>query len=72
MTNGLSAFFIKDKSVFSNGPESLPKNLPDCPIIWYWIFDNVILAEKLFPKALRSFETYLLGSDNLCEKLVSL
>ena len=29
---GLSAFFIKIKPVFSNGPKSLPKNAPDCPI----------------------------------------
>ena len=29
LTYGLITFFINDKSVFSNGLRSLPKNLPD-------------------------------------------
>ena len=32
LANGLSKFPIKVKPVFSNGPKSLPKNPPDCPI----------------------------------------
>ena len=32
LANGLSTFPIKGNPVFSNGPKSLPKNLPDCPI----------------------------------------
>ena len=31
---------------------SLPKNPPDCSILWKWDFDNFILAEELFTKAL--------------------
>ena len=30
--NGISTFFIKGKPFFSNGPKSLPKNLPDFPV----------------------------------------
>ena len=30
---GFGTFFIKSKTVFSNGPRSLPKNPPDCPIL---------------------------------------
>ena len=33
LTNGLSTFFIKGKSVFSNGPKSPPENPPDCTIL---------------------------------------
>ena len=32
LANGLSRFFIKGNSVFSNDPKSLPKNLPGCRI----------------------------------------
>ena len=37
--------------VFSNGPKNLPKNPPDCPILYNWVFDNFILAEELFAKS---------------------
>ena len=33
------------------------------------MFDNFILAEELFPKALRSFETFILVNNNLRAKL---
>ena len=33
LANSLDAFFIKGKPAFSNGPRSLPKNSPDCPIL---------------------------------------
>ena len=33
LANGLSTFPIKGNPVFSNGPTSLPKNHPDCPIL---------------------------------------
>ena len=33
LANSLSAFFIKWNPVFSNGLKSLPKNLPNCPIL---------------------------------------
>ena len=56
LANVLSAFFIKCSPVFSNDPKTLLKNTPDCPILCNWVFDNIILAEELFAKALQSFE----------------
>ena len=32
--------------VFSNGPNSLPRNSADCIILDNWIFDNLISADK--------------------------
>ena len=32
LANGLIIFPIKGNPVFSNGPKSLPKNPPDCPV----------------------------------------
>ena len=57
--NGLSTFFIKGKPDFSNGPRSLPKNLLDCPTWDSSVFDNFILADEVFAKALQSLETCL-------------
>ena len=54
LANGLSSFLIKGNSVFSNGPRSLPKNPPDCPILDNWVFDSFIFANELFAKALQS------------------
>ena len=45
LANGLSTFFIKVNSVFSNGPKCLLKNCPDYPILCNWFFGNFILAE---------------------------
>ena len=50
---------VKVNPVFSNDLKSLPKNPPDCPILCNWVIGNFILAEELFAKALRSFETSL-------------
>ena len=66
-----STFFIKRKSVFSNGFLNLLKNSPDCPILCNRVFDNFILAEELFAKVLRSLESRVLVNNNLCGKLVS-
>ena len=33
LANGFSTCPIKGNPVFSNGPKSLPKNPPDCPIL---------------------------------------
>ena len=41
----------------------------DCPIINNWAFD-VILAEQLFPKSLRSLKICLLVNNDLLEKLI--
>ena len=64
----LSTFLINDRPVFSNESRSLPINPPDCTILESRIFDNFILVDELFRKALRSFETCVLFSNNLCEK----
>ena len=72
LTNGLSTFFIKDNPVFSNDLKSLPKNPPDCfGFFCSWVFDNFILTDELFAKALRGFETCVLVNNNLCGKLFS-
>ena len=71
LANGLSTFPIKGNPVFSNGPKSLPKNPPDCPILCNWAFGNFILAYEPLEKALRSFETCALVNNNLCRKLFS-
>ena len=55
LANGLSA--IKSNPVFSNGPKSLPKNPPECSAIWNRVFDNFVLVDELFAKALQSLET---------------
>ena len=69
LANGLTTFPIKGNPVLSNGPKSLPKNPPDCPVLCNWVFGNFILADELFLKALRSLETCLLVNYNLCGKL---
>ena len=52
LANCWSKFFINDKSDFSNGARSLPRNSPDFTILYSCVFDNFILAGKLFAKAL--------------------
>ena len=50
--NGFKTFFIKSNPDFNNGSKSLPKTPPDCPILCNWFFDEFILADELFAKAL--------------------
>ena len=69
LANGLSTF-IKGKPVFSNDPRSLPRTPSDCTILDSWVFDNFILADELFTKALWALETCL-SVNNLCQILVS-
>ena len=69
--NGFITFPIKGNPVFSSDPKSLPKNPPDCPILCNWVFDNFILTEELFAKALQGFETCVLVYNNLRGKLFS-
>ena len=68
MANGLTTFFIINNLFFSNGPQGLPKNAPDCSILCYWVFDNFILADEPFAKVLQSYKTYVLVNNYLCEK----
>ena len=66
----LNTFSIKSKAVYINISGSLPKNLSDCLILCNWVLDNFILANELFGKAFRSFDTFVLENNNLCGKLV--
>ena len=70
LANGWSAFLINGKSVFSNGPRSLLRNPLVCIIFDIWVFDNCILAKKIFSNILLRFATCLLVSNNLSKKLV--
>ena len=71
LANDLRTFPIKGNLVFSNGLKLLPKNLPDCPILCNWVFDNFIFADELFEEVLGSLEIYVLVTNNLCAKLLS-
>ena len=42
-----------------------------CNILESWVFDNFILADEPFAKALRIFENCMLVNNNLCGKLAS-
>ena len=46
-------------------------NSPEYPILCNRVFENFILAEELFEKALPSFETCVLVNNNLFEILLS-
>ena len=72
IASGLSTFSIKDNPVFSNGPKSMPKNFPDCPILCNWTSDKFIFVDELFAKPLRSLQTCVLFNNNLSEKFFSL
>ena len=45
--------------------------IKDNPILCKWVFDNFILADEPFAKALRSLETCVLTNNNLSGKLFS-
>ena len=60
---------MKGKLVFSNDLKHLPTNPSNCRILCNSVFDNFILVEELFAKALQSFETCVLPNNNLCGKL---
>ena len=70
LANSLSIFFINGEPTFINCPRRLPKKHPDCTLSDSWVFD-VIIADELFAKVLRSFESCLSLCDNLCLKLVA-
>ena len=63
---------MKGNPIFSNGPNNLPKNPPDCIILDNWVFENLISTDKLFANDLQRFETCLLLNNNLWGKLFSL
>ena len=65
LINGLSTFPNKRNQFLSKGSKSLSKNPPDCPIFCIYVFDNFVLAEELFAKALRNFESCILVNNSL-------
>ena len=69
LANGLSTFPATGNQFFSNRPKRLSGNPPDYPILCNWVFDNLILADEFFAKALGSLETCVLVNSNLCGKL---
>ena len=62
---------MKGKLFFSNCPRRLPRNPPNCLILYNWVLDNFILAHDLFAKPSESLETCVLVNNNLRGKLVS-
>ena len=70
LANSLSTFPIKDNPVLSSGPKRLSRNPPNGLILCSWVFDNFVLVDELFAKALRSLETCVLVNNNLCGKLL--
>ena len=57
LANDLSTFLIKGKSAFSDSPRSLRKNPPNRTTLDSSAFENFILADNPFAKALRILET---------------
>ena len=49
-------FSINGKPTFIHGPRNLPRNPPACIILDILVFENFILADKLFAKAFGTFE----------------
>ena len=49
---GVSSTF--SKPVFTNGCKILPANPPDSHFLCNWVFEDSILADEIFPKALRN------------------
>ena len=72
LANDLLTFFINGNRVFSNWPRSLLRSPPTCVILENWVFDNFMLVDDLFAKALRRFSTCLLVNNDLWGKLISL
>ena len=65
LANGLSVFLVKGKPVFSTGRRGLPKNPHYCTILYIWFFDNFLLGDALFAKALPCLETFFIPDFNL-------
>ena len=69
VASGLSTLFIKGKPVFSNGSSSLPRNPSYCSILDNCVFDNFILIDQLFSKALQSLDTCISINNNFMWKI---
>ena len=54
---------------FISGPRNLPRYPLDCITLDSWVCDDLVLADKLFAKALWRLKTCLTVSNILCGKL---
>ena len=45
------------------------KNPPNCTILDSWVFENLILLDEAFTKALRMLKNFVFVKNNLCGKL---
>ena len=70
LANGLSTFPTNGNPVFSNGPKSLTKIPPDCPILCNQVSDNFLLADEPFAKVLRSFKNCVLIYNNFLREII--
>ena len=62
---------LKANQVFSNAPRNLSINPLNCTILDSQIFENFILADELFAKALQILEICVWVNIKLCWKLAS-
>ena len=53
LSNGFITFSIIDNPAFNNSPKSQLKNPPN---LCNWVFDNFVLAEKLFAKLYKAMK----------------
>ena len=44
------------------------RSYANCTVLDDWIFENFVLADEPFAKALHTFETCVLVNNNLCGK----
>ena len=70
LANGLSISFVKGKPVCRIGHRNLPEIPPHIPILWNWVFDNFILGDELFRRALRILDIFVLVIHNVCQSII--
>ena len=56
LANALNTFLNNVTTFFNNGARRFSRNSSDCIISDSCVFNNLILADKLFPTALHNFE----------------
>ena len=61
LANGVSTYFNKGKSVFSNGPKSQPTNIE---AFYLEVFDNFVVADELLAKVLGGLKIWVLFNNN--------
>ena len=71
LTNYMSPLLGLNTSGRINSSDGLTINPPNYTILNNGVFENFVLANEAFAKALRIFETCLSVNNNLCGKLVS-